>query len=235
MDIEHVVNIKSLSLRKYSAAGQPMGDAQPWCLAVSSGHQPVLSIANSNILFFKQGVPFVARTDEFEATLRHLRALASKQAYGNLEESLTVPAGRYRNTLSHYPVQHDFPQTYQIGEAGLEASADHQRVTQARQFKGYLMVFEQVLADYLAQLAHLPQLYSIESDLGQSYFSQFLTGSRLRAVLLRMNFIRMLRYFRMLRSAQVYVKIEKLFLNVVIVYWIICWQGFQKNSLTMSC
>ena len=176
MDIEHVVNIKSLSLRKYSAAGQPMGDAQPWCLAVSSGHQPVLSIANSNILFFKQGVPFVARTDEFEATLRHLRALASKQAYGNLEESLTVPAGRYRDTLSHYPVQHDFPQTYQIGEAGLEASADHQRVTQARQFKGYLMVFEQVLADYLAQLAHLPQLYSIEPDLGQSYFSQFLTG-----------------------------------------------------------
>jgi len=181
MDIEHVVNVKSLTLRKYAADGKAIGSSEPWCLAVAPGHQPVLSIDYSNILFLKKNVPFLARSDEFEATLRHLRAVANKNAYGDLQESLIVPHGRIRDTLTHYPIQHDFPLTYQIGEAGLEANADSARAQKAQQFKGYLTVFEQVLGDYLAQLANLPNLFSLDKSLQQSYFSQYLTniaGSR---------------------------------------------------------
>ena len=181
MDIEHVVNVKSILLRKYAADGTPLGDAESWCLPITAGHQAVLSIEHSNILFFKQNVPFIAKSNEIQATLRHLRSVANKNAYGSLDESLQVPIGKQRDTLSHYPIQHDFPLTYQIGEAGLEANADTLRVTQARQFKGYLLFFEQILADYLAQLAHLPQLFSLDKNLQQSYFSQYLTdiaGSR---------------------------------------------------------
>ncbi|WP_432695156.1 hypothetical protein ACQUQP_11410 [Marinobacterium sp. YM272] len=174
MDIPDLVNVKSLLLRKYAPDGTPLGDSERWCLPIRTGHQPVLSLGRSKILFFKQGVPFIARQAEFEATLRHLRAAAIKQAYSGVEEALSVPIGRKRDTLSHYPVQYDFPATYQIGQAGLKANADHTRVTQARQFKGYLLFFEQILADYLAQLAHLPQLFSLDSDLNQSYFSQYL-------------------------------------------------------------
>ncbi|MEH6628274.1 MAG: hypothetical protein V7739_17660 [Motiliproteus sp.] len=175
MDIPDVVNVKSLLLRKYDADGTPLGDSEKWCLAIRSGHQPALSLARSKILFFKQGVPFIARQAEFEATLRHLRAAAIKRAYSGVDEALAVPIGRIRDTLTHYPVQHDFPATYQIGQAGLKANAGPVRVTQARQFKGYLLFFEQILADYLAQLAHLPQLFSLDSSLNQTYFSQYLT------------------------------------------------------------
>lgn len=175
MDIEHVINVKSLLLRKYSVEGEPLGDAQAWCLSVQPGHQPVLSIQHSNILFLKRNVPFIARPGEFQATLNHLRAVANKSAYGDPQESLVVPHGKVRDTLTHYPVQHDFPLTYQIGQAGLEANADIARIQQAQQFKGYLTIFEQVLADYLAQLAHLPVLFSLDKELSHSYFSQYLT------------------------------------------------------------
>jgi hypothetical protein len=175
MDIEDVLNVKTLLLRKYSADGTALGNSERWCLPISYGHQPVLSLARSKILFLKQDVPFLARKAEFEATLRHLRAAAIKQAYSGVEEALTIPTGRVRDTLTHYPVQHDFPDTYQIGEAGLEANASNERRTQARQLKAYLLFFEQILADYLAQLAHLPQLFSLDPNLQQSYFSQNLS------------------------------------------------------------
>lgn len=176
MDIPDVLNVKSLLLRKYKADGTPIGNSEKWCLPITSGHQPVLLIPRSKILFFKQDVPFIARQAEFEATLRHLRAAAIKQAYAGVEEALTIPAGRKRDTLTHYPVQHDFPATYQIGVAGIEANASFLRIQQARQFKAYLLFFEQILADYLAQLAHLPELFSLDKNLRQSYFSQYLTN-----------------------------------------------------------
>ena len=174
MDIPDVVNVKSLLLRKYHADGTPASESDKWCVPVLSAHQPVLMLSKCKILFFKQGVPFVAREMEFEATLRHLRASSIKQAYTGVEETLTLPVGQKRDTLTHYPVQHDFPETYQIGEAGLKANASIQRINQARQFKSYLMCFEQVLADYLAQLANLPELFSLDTGVKQTYFSQYL-------------------------------------------------------------
>ncbi|RCU50561.1 hypothetical protein DU002_09080 [Corallincola holothuriorum] len=176
MALDDVVAVKSLSLRKYSAAGHPSGDSERWCLSISPGHQPVLTIAHSKVLFFKRSIPYLGQSSEFQSTLRYLRAAAAKASYSGSEEALIAPVGEYRNTKDHYPVQHDFPQTYQIGEAGLKAGAEPQRIEQARQMKGYLLFFEQVLADYLAQLANLPHLFSLDSGAEHSYYSQYLSN-----------------------------------------------------------
>ncbi|MBL7774650.1 MAG: hypothetical protein JNK89_01535, partial [Saprospiraceae bacterium] len=87
--------------------------------------------------------------------------------------------GQYRSDLSDYwSIQHDFPNVYGIGPDGLPDSATLQRKAQALQLKGYLLFFDQLLADYLAQLAQLRVLFSLrpESERSaaerRSYFSQ---------------------------------------------------------------
>lgn len=44
------------------------------------------------------------------------------------------------------------------------------------QLKGFLMVFEQILADHLSQLAHTRELFSFDPSINQTYFPQVLEG-----------------------------------------------------------
>lgn len=57
---------------------------------------------------------------------------------------------------------------YQLGSLTL-------RNKQILQLRGFLMVFEQILADYLSQLGHVRELFSFHLDAIQSYFPQALT------------------------------------------------------------
>lgn len=95
-----------------------------------------------------------------------------------------VETGQGTRQLARYrSLQHFFPATYGIGafgtkgdntalteNNGTEDQAEG-RVARARQLKGYLLFFEQLLADYLAQLEHIAPLYSFASQ-DQTYFTQ---------------------------------------------------------------
>ncbi len=93
------------------------------------------------------------------------------------EEFFAVPEGRYRDVERYYSIQNQYPNVYGINSFGLPSDATEARRGQAKQLKGYLLVFEQLLADYFAQLAHVKELYSTEAGLQQTYFYQLLTGS----------------------------------------------------------
>jgi hypothetical protein len=173
MELEDVVSIKGVQLRVYDGLGVPRGPGEKWALPVTAQHQPVLSIERSKILLFKSEIPYRARPDEFRRTLDHLRAMARKAAYVEPNQVLPVEPGRHRDLLRHYSIQHDFPQTYGIGEAGLPTTASDARVAQAHQLKAYLTFYDQVLADYLAQLANVRRLFSLDETLKQTYFAQF--------------------------------------------------------------
>nr|WP_136251105.1 hypothetical protein [Ningiella ruwaisensis] len=177
MDIPGVENVRALSMRKYSAQGlkqdiktsettasQARPESEKWVMPVAPQHQLLLSLDKSKFLLFKQDIPFQVRQLEFKASLAHLRNIARQQAYIPSPDSLQTPIETPVDVLSHYPLSNDFPQVYQIGEAGISEQAGIKRVNQARQFKGYLMVFEQVLADYLAQLHHLADLFSLDGN-----------------------------------------------------------------------
>ena len=88
------------------------------------------------------------------------------------ERDLIPPPGRDRNIANYYSLQHQFPACFGIGEMGLPASATAQRQGQVKQLKAYLMFFDQLLANYFAQLAHVKDLFSFNSGTIGSYFSQ---------------------------------------------------------------
>lgn len=78
---------------------------------------------------------------------------------------LPISEGRYRPGLAeYYSIQHDFPLVYGIGKGGLPNEATPLRKVQAMQLKGYLLFYDQLLANYLAQIGNLRHLFSLQVE-----------------------------------------------------------------------
>ncbi|WP_146205048.1 hypothetical protein [Meridianimarinicoccus roseus] len=169
-DLDGVRGIRDLTLRAYDAEGRAVGPTQRWTLPVPPGHQPVLYLAGTKLVLYKDDLPYRAQSLEFRRTLTHLREMADAALYVPQEEVIPVPIGRYRNPGAAYSVQNDLPQTYGIGPAGLPPTAPPERIGQARQLKGWLAHLDWLIADYAGQLGAARRLLSPDPALAQSYF-----------------------------------------------------------------
>ncbi len=176
MEIPGVAAIRNVLLRGYDRNGVADDTSQPWSLSVPPEQQPGLNIEASKILFHRSGIPFRAQPTEFERTLADLHAADRREVYVPPDQVLPQPVGRWRSLDAFHSVQHDFPETYRIGAAGIARSEGVPRIAQAQQFKGYLTFFDQILADYLGQLGGLRQLYGLDPALTRSWFSPALSG-----------------------------------------------------------
>ncbi|MCR6650879.1 MAG: hypothetical protein NVV73_04980 [Cellvibrionaceae bacterium] len=89
-----------------------------------------------------------------------------------------LPHGTYRDLRQYYSIQNQFPNLYGINQYGV-TNNNYRSVQpgQAKQLKGYLLVFDQLLANYFSQLAHVKDLYSIDRTLKHTYFFQYLDKS----------------------------------------------------------
>ncbi|GAB4411253.1 MAG: hypothetical protein OHK0039_16280 [Bacteroidia bacterium] len=75
---------------------------------------------------------------------------------------------------AYHSIQGHFPEVYGIGEQGLPSRASRQRRAQAKQLRAYLLLFEQLMANYLAQLVQVRHLFSTRGGPDQTYFYQTL-------------------------------------------------------------
>ncbi|MBO9636268.1 MAG: hypothetical protein J7578_24410, partial [Chitinophagaceae bacterium] len=86
-----------------------------------------------------------------------------------------IPKGIYRADLDdYYSIQNEFPRVYGIGEGDLSNDAPAKRIAWARQLKGFLLFFDQMLANYLSQLKNIRSLFSLSvpesADQRHTYF-----------------------------------------------------------------
>jgi hypothetical protein len=188
MDIEGVIAVNNLILSKYDAEGRIIkGAADPdwhngnatfdadktgaaWLLFMRELHQPRLYHNLSRFLFYKNGLPFLPRPDEAYDTLVQLRGEAERPKIKNAPNDLPIPAGTFRNPEDYFPIQYSFPLTYGVGPDGLPSHASKRRRGQAKQLKAYLMVFEQILGNAFAQIAHTAELFSLNPAVDRTYF-----------------------------------------------------------------
>ncbi|HSC38438.1 MAG TPA: hypothetical protein VLD19_11215, partial [Chitinophagaceae bacterium] len=175
MDIDGVIAIRNFVMTKYGPDGKPVAGftGQKWCMHITPLHKPVLSTDKSKILLYKNQFPFIANYDEVYDTVSLLHAERSRAKLNGLQDDIPVPTGKHRDTQSHWPLQYDYPQTYGIGVAGLPANASLLRTAQQKQLKGYLMFYEQLLADFLSQLSNACKLFSTD-NITHTYYAQFL-------------------------------------------------------------
>lgn len=128
-----------------------------------------------SIIFTRGGNVSHATLDEelVRRKLNKLRA-SSRRIFrtGDSEENNKIP-GTYVDVAKYDTIQNDFPAVYGIGKAGVPSPVTIERKAKAKQLKGFLLFFEQIMANYLAQLGGIKQLFSIE-DFSESYFFQTL-------------------------------------------------------------
>lgn len=155
-----------------------------WCLdlAFEYGYVPRLSIDRSSFTFFKGQLPYKANDAEVEKLLEELKDNAREQKIhsANLTLDIPVPEGVFREAGDYTSIQDEFPLVYGIGYEGLPVTATDLRKAQAKQLKGFLMFFDQLLANYLTQLAHVNELFALNDErdaagdyiINRSYFTQ---------------------------------------------------------------
>lgn len=76
-----------------------------------------------------------------------------------------LPQGTYRDINSYYSIQNTFPQIYGVGEDGINSSASTLQIAQSRQLKGYLTLFDQIIANQFSQLANVDKLFSFTNSI----------------------------------------------------------------------
>jgi hypothetical protein len=191
MDIEGVVAVNNLLLTKYDQEGQivrgaadigletysPNKISAEWTLAVSANHQPRLYLNMSRFLFYKNGLPFLPRMDEARDTLVQLRGEAERPKFKDAKNDLEVPKGQFRNLEDYYPVQYSLPRAYGVGTVGLPGNSSALRRAQAKQLKGYLMPFEQLLVNSFAQTANVGKLFALDNTIYQTYFARLIDNN----------------------------------------------------------
>lgn len=72
----------------------------------------------------------------------------------------------------YYSVQNEFPSVYGLKENELPAKSDKKRIAQVKQLRGFLTLFEQLMANHLSQLANFHQFFSIDKTINQTFFVQ---------------------------------------------------------------
>jgi len=128
---------------------------------------PLISLTRDNL-------DVVVNNDTVTENYLALRNNDLRQPIAEADRNIVLTAGRDRQVNKYDSIQSHFPLTYGIGELGLPDSATPQRKAQARQLQGYLVFFEQVLANYFAQLHSAGKLFSIGHKELSTYFTQTL-------------------------------------------------------------
>lgn len=203
MDVEGVMAVKQLQIANFPQDENPDIPSRSvrWCLelAIEQDYVPRLSTSKSKLTFYKNELPFQANSLMVEAIYDELKSEQRPQKSIDPILDFEVPKGEYRELSSYVSIQDDLPLTHGVGPAGvpldnLDKESAMLRKAHARQLKGFLMVFDQLLANYLAQLDHVKDLFSfnperkvimdtaggIDSEydfqVDKTYFSQSLSG-----------------------------------------------------------
>ena len=71
---------------------------------------------------------------------------------------------------NYYSIQNELPSIYGLKKNELPKNAKKKRVAQVKQLRGFLYFFEQLMANYLSQLANLREFFSINNK--NTFFNQ---------------------------------------------------------------
>ena len=182
MGVPGVVAVRDITI---SPTLDPIPLADRWVVPVLADRQARLDWERCRLVCYKRGMPFVAEPATVDARRAELEAVPSVAEKTVRDDDLPVPPGRARDVARYYSFQNHFPATYGLSELGIVGPRDDRRIAQARQLEGYLLLFDQLMADFQAQLAHVGDLFSTDPaapDATRSYFHQLVAPDTLRGV-----------------------------------------------------
>lgn len=184
MAVPHVLAVKTLTVVPRVQLPQEPGEdpdaariTTRWVVPIQAGAIPIMVPEQSRIVFYRDQFPGQADPANVSALLTEYAAQAKAEESAHSPEEPILPAGRDRNIQTYQSFQNLFPAAYGIGPDGLSDAVSTTRKAQARQLKAYLLFMDQLLANYLAQLAHVRHLFSIDAAERRTIFTQPVTSA----------------------------------------------------------
>ncbi len=134
----------------------------------------VFDMYKPGIRVFSSNHEMPVKTSIFSGLL-HKKTDAGKRKYikGYGHDEFTHIKATHRQIDNYYSIQHLFPHLYRLNDADIESArkikneqqpAERADRAMVKQLKAYLMLFEQVLVNYLAQLANLSNIITADID-----------------------------------------------------------------------
>ena len=143
----------------------PMTTGEPWCLHLTEKHRPRFDLDRSKINLSKGPITLAVDIAQVKKRFIEEREANTKSLLTPDLLNQTAPEDRHRADLgTHYSVMHDFPMVYAIGDGELGANPTAERTRQVQRLRAYLLFFDQLLANYLAQLGHVRDIFSMQPD-----------------------------------------------------------------------
>lgn len=167
------------AVRSIALATSRDGQRERWVLPLPAGQVAVLA-ADSEITLLRGGLPLRVDPVRVRALLDERRLAARARSRAAVQDSPAPTPGRDRNLARYRSIQHHFPAVYGIGPLGLPAPASAARQAQARQLEAFLLIFDQLLANQFAQLAHARELLSPDVGSAATYHAQPVVDPSLR-------------------------------------------------------
>ncbi len=169
MNIDGVKVIREIIVKD---CHKPGDEGESWVICVEDGKKPV-RCPDSAYSYYKSVLPVNVNHKKVEVYLDEMeKAAKAEQEQARFDMEPEIPVGEFLNTGETTTIQNDFPDTYGIGPNGLPSRVGKARKAQAKQLKGYLLFFDQVLASYFTHLGKVKDLLSVDNKLKETYFTQ---------------------------------------------------------------
>jgi len=168
MDIEGVLSVRDIVINPEGATTLL---ENKWVVSVASGKKAVLNNEGSRVVFYKRNMPVEPNRNKADEYYNQLREASTAKAENMVVYDFDIPLGIFRQPDSYYSFQNHFPALYGLSESGLSGgTADDKRNALAYQLKAYLLFFDQIMANYFAQLSHVKDLFSTDPNIKRTYF-----------------------------------------------------------------
>lgn len=172
MNIAGVNAISTLSIKSGS-------QSEDWYLKLDEGSTPFLDLDQSlfavpggAIVLARGGIALQLDAGRVKQQIVRLQQGNQREVLPLAQRDVRLAVGKDRQIAQYYSLQHQFPLLYGVGAAGLPENSSPERRAQSKQLKAYLLFFDQLLANYFAQLDGAKQLFSFYSVGTGTYFSR---------------------------------------------------------------
>ncbi len=174
MDVQHVIAVKEV---KFNFCNDEKELKNEWVLCIDKGKKPGLCLDKMALHFYKDVVPVNANKQKaielFKEKMETDRLAKKDKTY----DDYLYEKGVDRKVNTYRSLRNDLPLVYGVSDHGLPLHADAVRRSQAKQLKAYLVFYDQLLGNYLAQLHHVKDLLRLQKPVTdiitpQSYFYQ---------------------------------------------------------------
>ncbi|MEN8228457.1 MAG: hypothetical protein ABFS38_09910 [Bacteroidota bacterium] len=166
----NIVSVSNLSLTNYLDNRRITSDARD-CLNLvkSQRHLPRLSLSKSRIVFYRNAIEVPCDINQVIGIFIEKKSELQSQLITHSSD-IPLPEGDQYEIDKYYPVQNDLPLTYGVGEAGLPENVSDERKALALQLKGYLLLYEQLIAGMGSQLTNLNAFFSADPAVNRTIF-----------------------------------------------------------------